>query len=264
MIILAQQIILLLGTLISGIADAKTGYIYDYITYPMIILGIIFSSFQGYWFNISSGAIIFVILFITYKLGKIGGGDVKLFTGIALLNPFNNLEFIMSLFLISALSAMLFYSIYYSTKCILKKGFENVKKESILKGTGIIIFTIIYLIYMYFNNFINEIFLFLMGIPLLAIGVYMIFQENIEQEFFEKKVKINNLDEDEILSKNNSEKIFKLTNNKTFIEENEIKILKKNKIKNLIVMRNLPKFGPFIFIGTIFAIYLPELIFLIF
>lgn len=264
MISLIQTIILIIGTLASSITDAKTGYIYDWITYPMIIFGIIFSFLQNYFFNISTAIIIFIILFITYKFGKIGGGDVKLFTAIVLLNPFNNLEFIMSLFLISAISAMLFYSIYYITKYILKKSFNNIKKESLLKGTALIIFTLIYLFYMHSNNFINNLFLLFLGIPLITIGLYVIFQENIEKEFFEKKLNINNLDEDEILSKNNSEKIFKLINNKIFIEKNEIKILKKNKIKNLIVMRNLPKFGPFIFIGTLFAIYLPELIFLVF
>ena len=94
MIQLIQQTALFVGTLTGGATDAKTGYIYDWITYPMIVLGIILSLIQLQWFNIGSGAIIFGLLFVVYKLGKIGGGDVKMFTGIALLNPFNELKLV--------------------------------------------------------------------------------------------------------------------------------------------------------------------------
>lgn len=246
MINLIQTIILILGTFIGGVTDAKTGYIYDWITYPMIIMGIILSFLQGFWFNIFSSAIIFISLFILYKFGKIGGGDVKLFTAIALLNPFNNLDFIISLFLLSAISAMLFYTIYYSLKYVRKNKMKNITTNSIIKGIGIILFVLIYFSFLYFNNFINELFVFIFGLPFLTFGIYFIFQKEIENTFFQKRISINKLDEDEVLSKNNSEKIFKLINNKTFVEEKEIEILKKNKIKNLLVMRDLPKFGPFI------------------
>ena len=68
MITLVQQAALFIGTLVGGATDAKTGYIYDWITYPMIILGIILSLIQLQFFNIASGAIIFVLLaWLVYK-----------------------------------------------------------------------------------------------------------------------------------------------------------------------------------------------------
>lgn len=74
MITLIQQGILLIGTLIGAITDTKTGYIYDWITYPMIIIGLILSITQGQLTNIIIAGTLFIILLIGYKLGKIGEG----------------------------------------------------------------------------------------------------------------------------------------------------------------------------------------------
>ncbi len=264
MISLFQTVILLAGTLIGGITDAKTGYIYDWITIPMIIIGIILSLIGQFWFNLQSGVIIFLILFFAYKFGKIGGGDVKLFTAIALLNPFNQINFLISLFLISAIVAMLFYSIYYSIKYIKNYGLKNIEKKEILKGIGLILAILIYFYILILSNLISILFIVFFGIPFLSVSIFFVFQKEISRKFFEKKMSINKLDEDEILSNSNSKNIFEIVGNKNLIEKKEINLLKKHKIKNIIVMRNLPKFGPFIFIGTLVSIITPNLILLIF
>jgi Flp pilus assembly protein protease CpaA len=258
MIIIIQEIILILGALLSAYIDAKTGYIYDWITYPMIALGIILAVISSSYFNLASAAVIFIVLLIAYKFGKIGGGDVKLFTAIALLNPFNEIYFLTTLFFIATLSAMVFYSIYYFIKYA-KIGInwereKNNTYNAIFMGLAILAYFFILVQY----EVVNILFLFFVGLPLLIGLVFVALQKGIKLEFFEEKIKTKDLEDDEILGENNSEKIKKMFKGKVLIGEKEIKLLNKNKIKSIFVLRNLPKFGPFIFVGTIFAIYLPN------
>ena len=258
MIIIIQEITLILGALLSAYIDAKTGYIYDWITYPMIALGIILAVISSSYFNLASAAVIFIVLLIAYKFGKIGGGDVKLFTAIALLNPFNEIYFLTTLFFIATLSAMVFYSIYYFIKYA-KIGInwereKNNTYNAIFKGLAILAYFFILVQY----EVVNILFLFFVGLPLLIGLVFVALQKGIKLEFFEEKIKTKDLEDDEILGENNSEKIKKMFKGKVLIGEKEIKLLNKNKIKSIFVLRNLPKFGPFIFVGTIFAIYLPN------
>jgi prepilin signal peptidase PulO-like enzyme (type II secretory pathway) len=262
--ILIQQAILIIGTLFGGITDFKTGYIYDWITIPMIVFGLALSLAQGQLFNIYSGATIFVLLLIGYKLGKIGGGDVKIFTGIALLNPINQVDFLITLFFFATISAIIFYSIYYSIKYY-KKGinFER-EKKGIYNSIIIASILIIYFVMMTSFNIITEQFLLILITPLGLGLLYYALQKGIKEEFFEKKILIKDLEEDEILGEKNSLKIKKLFKLKYLIGEKEILLLKKNKIKEIFVLRNLPKFGPFIFIGTIIAIIWPEFIMFLF
>ncbi|MDD3083537.1 MAG: A24 family peptidase [Candidatus ainarchaeum sp.] len=263
MISTIQQIILFLGTLVGGITDTKTGYIYDWITIPMIILGLILNILQIQLFNLVSGGIIFLTLLIGYKLGKIGGGDVKIFTSIALLNPFNKIDFLITLFFFATISSMVFYSIYYLIKYY-KKGiiFEREKKgiyNAIILGT-ILFF---YLIIMNNLRMAQLHTILILSIPIITGLIYFALQKGIKEEFFEKKILIKNLEEDEIVGEKNNKIIKKLLNGKVLLGKKEIAYLKKQKIKSIFVLRNLPKFGPFIFIGTIIAIIWPEL-FLIF
>ncbi|MDD4250597.1 MAG: A24 family peptidase [Candidatus ainarchaeum sp.] len=264
MINIIQQAILFIGILLGGITDAKTGYIYDWITIPMIILGGIFSIMQFQLFNLFSGIIIFILLLITYKFGKIGGGDVKLFTGIALLNPFNKIDFLITLFFFSALIAMMFYSIYYTIKYY-RLGI-NLKREKkgIFNAIIISIILIFYFIIMTTATIIKLNFVLLLILPLITGLIYFALQRGIKQEFFEQKIKVKDLEEDELIGETNNEIIKNILKGKSLIGEFEKQLLLKNKITNIIVLRNLPKFGPFIFIGTIIALFYPELILTLF
>ena len=260
MLQLLQQIILLIGVEFGALTDAKTGYIYDFITYPMIAFGLILSLIQLQFFNLISAGAIFVLLFILYKFGKIGGGDVKLFTAIALLNPFNQINFLMTLGFVAAMSSMVFYSIYYLIKYARLGINIQQEKKGILNALIMGLVLIIYFAFMLENNYISIYFVYLFGVPFLFGLIFMALQDGIKKEFFEEKISINKIEEDEILGSKNNKKIIKLFLNKPLINPGDISILKKNKIKEIYVLRNLPKFGPFIFIGTIIALIMPNLI----
>ncbi len=265
MLVLIQEAILLVGTALGAITDTRTGYIYDWITYPMIGLGVILALFQQQWNNLLFGAVIFAVLFIAYYFGKLGGGDVKLFVAIAFLNPQNELGFLLTTVFIAAMSAMVFYPVYYTIKYT-RKGFSyEENKEGIQKA---LLFGGIIIAYFYFLTIFGR-----MGIasveiiivPLLFGLLFMALQKGITSNFFEKKITLKEITEEEVVAEGkNSEKVVNLIKGKKLIGEKEVKLLAKNGIKTIYVLRGLPPFGPFILLGVLVAMFYPDFVMMLF
>ncbi|MFA5125644.1 MAG: A24 family peptidase [archaeon] len=264
MLQLIQQSALLIGTAMGAVTDTKTGYIYDWITYPMIFLGFILSVMQQQWNNILIAAILFAILFAAYKLGKLGGGDVKIFAGIALLNPSNDYMFLATAMLFAAMGAMIFYSTYYTIKYA-KKGIKiEENKKGIQKA---ILFATIIIIYFFILISMN-----LIGIgsgaiiftPMIFGLIFIALQEGITKNFFEEKIMLKKIEEDEVLAERNQKKVLELLKGSKLIGEKEKKILEKHGIKSIYVLRKLPPFGPFILLGIVSALMQPGFFLLLF
>jgi len=264
MLQLIQQSALLIGTAMGAITDTKTGYIYDWITYPMIFLGFILSVMQQQWNNILIAAILFAILFAAYKLGKLGGGDVKIFAGIALLNPSNDYMFLATTMLFAAMGAMIFYSTYYTIKYA-KKGIkieENKKgiQKAILFGAIIIIYFFI-LISMNLIGIASGAIIFT---PMIFGLIFIALQEGITKNFFEEKIMLKEIEEDEVIAERNPKKVLELLKGSKIIGEKEKKILEKHGIKSIYALRKLPPFGPFILLGIAGALMQPGFFLLLF
>ncbi len=258
--ILIRQALVLIASLIGSYTDYKTGLINDWITIPLIIIGVLLNLV---FFDLNAlllGAIVFGTGYLTYYFGKLGGGDVKLFTGIALMLPFfEGKIFILNTIFYAGITSAIFYGIYYSIKYF-QKGidFELIKK----KIPTTIFLILIFLIYFLFiiQTKIISIELTLIVFLFIAIGlIFFILEEGIKQSFFLTKIKISELEEDEVITED--EKIKKILGLKFkgIIGEKEKQKLIKEGIREVKVYRNLPKFGPFIFIGTILAMILPPI-----
>ena len=265
MLQLIQQAILIIGTAIGAATDAKTGYIYDWITYPMILLGIILAIIQQQWINLEIATALFAILFITYKLGKIGGGDVKLFSAIATLNPTNEPMFLFATMFFAAISAIIFYSVYYTSKYLRNGGNLKENKKGITKALIFGAIILIYFALLLGYGMMRTESTLLIAIPLVFGLLFVAFQEGITKKFFEAKITLQKLEEDEVIAEGrNSEKIIKLLKGKQLIGEKEKAILKKAGVKAVYVLRKLPPFGPFILIGIIAALTQPDFLFFLF
>ena len=89
MIELIPVIVAVIGTAILAYTDYKTTYMPDKITHSMLLIGLAWVLF----FDVSkvstlmTALIVFVITFAMYLFGQMGGGDMKLFTALALLIP---------------------------------------------------------------------------------------------------------------------------------------------------------------------------------
>jgi Flp pilus assembly protein protease CpaA len=256
---LIQQAVLFAGTLAGAATDIKTGYIYDWITYPMIGIGILTSLAAWQTTNLILGAVIFAGLFLMYRLGKIGGGDVKAFTGIALLNPFNDINFLATAALVAAALSLIFYSIFYTIKYA-KKGIDWKYNRSgagraMLLGAALLF----YFAVMSQTGLIGAAMIYFIGVPFMLGLLFLGLQKGITKEFFQKRISLKNIEEDEILAEGaNPKKLLKLMKEKVLVSPKNAAMLRRNGIKSIVVLRNLPKFGPFIFLGVAFALMQPN------
>lgn len=73
----------LIPSIYSAVTDATKRYLYDYITIPILIAGIIYSVYDHTWFNLITASVVFIFLYAMALKGGIAGGDVKFTTAIA-------------------------------------------------------------------------------------------------------------------------------------------------------------------------------------
>jgi Flp pilus assembly protein protease CpaA len=98
-ILILKIILVLIATGIAAYTDYKTGLIHNWLTYPLMVIGLLILVYEsfispaslgvGYMLTvIFIGIIIYGIGYFMYKYGKLGGGDIKLFLGINLVLPY--------------------------------------------------------------------------------------------------------------------------------------------------------------------------------
>jgi len=262
-----REVIVLFGVLFSTYTDVRTGLIYDKVTYPMILLGAFllvfeFTSLNFNYLYVVVPLVVFVIGYIMYFMGKIGGGDVKLFSAIALLLPVVEGEiFLLNVLFIAAITSIVFLSVYYFSKYARKGIRFKENSRDIFKA---LVFGVILTVY--FSTLVNLGYLsqgaiiFLL-LPILFGLLFMAFQTGIKRNFFLKKVPLAKLEEDEIVAKEFLSKPALLALNAGFkgvLSPKEIARLKKAGVGEVPVYRGLPPFAPFILLGVIFAQFFPH------
>ncbi len=267
-LLLIRQAIVLAGCSAAAYTDARTGLILDKVTYAMIAAGVLLNVVQGEWLWLVIGATVFGIGYVIYYMGKIGGGDVKLFTGIAFLLPFYQEQFFLLNALFAAcILAVIFYSIFYLLKYTRigidwkenKQGIQKAILFGIVIGAWLAIVSI--------TQVVSITAMSMLGITLGLALLFLAFEKGIRHKFFLKQISINKLDEDEViatefLKKGIREKLgLKF---KGVFGEKEKAILKKTGILKVPVYRGMPPFGPFILLGCIAAMIWPDILGLIF
>lgn len=87
----------LIGLIIASYTDLKSRIIPNWIPYSMVVAGVLIAGYSSYqtnsieplFWSIAIMAVTYAGAYLFWKLGAWAGGDVKLFTGLAALNPFN-------------------------------------------------------------------------------------------------------------------------------------------------------------------------------
>ena len=259
-----RQALVLAGTALAAYADIKTGLIFDRITYPMIALGVIFNLIE---FDLNAflvAGMVFAVGFALYYFGKIGGGDVKLFTGTALLMPFlNGTVFILSVLIVAGITAVVFLAVFYVMKYA-RKGIDwKFNSAGIRKSIFLGVVLVVYFYFLVSAGIAPISYAVALGIPMVFALAFLALERGIRKEFFLEEVKIGELEEDDILASDflKEEEANKINAGmKGVIDkklQERIKALGFNKVK---VYRNLPKFAPFVFLGVVASIAWPEVL----
>ncbi|MFH0969932.1 MAG: A24 family peptidase [Candidatus Diapherotrites archaeon] len=250
------------ATGIGAYTDWKTGYIYDWVTYPLIGIGILLSILTGKWEGIAMGTGVMGIGYLIYRTGKMGGGDVKLLAGISTVQPFfMGMIFPFAVLFIAALSASIAFSLYYVGRYIRMKPKidwntpQRKKAGMMLAGTGILL----YLLWAQGNYSISG--LGFMSIALVMGIIFYAFEEEIKKNIFLERITINQLEEDEVVAGEMlTEEEKKKWGKKipALVGVNDIPQLKQMGFSTIPVYRNLPKFAPFLFLGVLITYFFPE------
>ena len=272
MIELLGAAIALVGTAIVAYTDFKTGYMPDKYTHTMIALGVLllpfYSGISAALPNYFIAALVFAVCFLFYIFGQLGGGDVKLFTALALLIPtypvaleafalnpvFSPYPFVVSIFFTSAVLAMFVVSLNYATRLLRDRRKIKEFNKKALRGGVYSAMTLPLAILWYLINPV----MITIAIPLIAGAFVLAFKKDILRLYVVKKKKIKDLNDDDVLALELMSKTLKkklgVGSRKTFLEM-ELKGLKKNarkhRIKEVLVSEYLPKFGPYILISLL-------------
>jgi len=270
-LLLLRGAAVLIASAIAAYTDYKTGLIPDKITYSLIALGAVLLVFDFNFQAVLIAGAVFAIGYVFYYAGKFGGGDVKLFTGIALILPvLGGQVFVITILFAASAFAAVWMGAYYAIKYF-RAGinFRENRTRIILAGAvGIVVSALLAL-----SVSAGRISLFAavaMGVPLLFALLFVALERGVRRVCFLKRVKLGALDEDDIiaiefLDKGQAGKLGKMfrAGLKGIIDEKAKRGLEKLGIKEVPVYRNLPRFGPFILVGVVIALIMPDLLFLI-
>jgi Flp pilus assembly protein protease CpaA len=272
LILIIKIVILLITTGVAAYTDYKTGYIYNWISFPLIIIGFLFLIFESFIFPVFGTYYFLKVLIITgiiygigylfYYFGKLGGGDVKLFLGINLLIPYLNGQlFILWVLVISSLLSVLIVSINYLFILFKKIGFRKMIQLSRKRFLKIVLYLLMFLFFIYLLTTSITVLglskLYLLILLPLFLGMFsVVFEPEIKKHIYLKNKLLRKIEEGDVLCFDSlSEDIQKLLNMKDrqVIEEKDLLVIKNLKVKTLPIYDNLPRFGPYIFLGVLFS-----------
>jgi Flp pilus assembly protein protease CpaA len=240
---------------------------------PNVDYGLLILSFNG-------AAVIFGLGWLLYKTGKLGGGDVLLYTGLQLLLPVKphaldgiilpyvltpdklfqwqllsdiGLPFFLSIFLLSTMLALLGSSIVYAWR--LRK--LKLKPELLSAGLGLVAV----IGFAYVMN--------VMGASLKATAFYAIFllpsalllafRKQLMDEVIVQKVTIAQVEDEDILVLDKMpQAIVKKYSLGPVLTKSEVEklklIVKKEKITKFPVAKVLPRLGPYVFLAVLLGV----------
>ncbi len=270
-----------IGSGVAAYYDLKTTYIPDWLTHAMIILGVVFVFLQFSTISaleyLGIAAAVFGIGFVAYTLGQLGGGDVKLYTALALLVPTFNTIFkfpkppyppIVSIFFASAIFGSIVISFQYITKLIKDRhdidGFDSKITTAAVSSGLFVLLGIIFV-------FLQPGFSFILFA--LAFGVFIYpFKDDLMHMYALEYKRVSDLTEDDIiatdvLGSDKSKKLGLTPGRRTYLSF-ELDKIKKNarkfRITKVPVYENLPTFGVYIFLGVLFTILFGDMVFVLF
>jgi len=262
----------LIATAIAAYTDHKTGLIQNWLTYPLIGVGLLITVFESFlsvntfgWIYFADvlaiGILIYLIGYLMYKYGKLGGGDIKLFLGLHLLMPYYLGQLtILWLLIFSSLLSVLCVSIFYMLKLLrkitVKDAIKILEKRKSLVIKAVALFLLFFIaIHLFVIRFDESWLYYLTLLPILLGLKAVIFEQEIKKYIYLKNKKISELEDGDVIAIDFIKKdlLGKLGLKGRFvIEDADIRRIKKMKnIRSIPIFDNLPRFAPYIFFGLI-------------
>jgi preflagellin peptidase FlaK len=275
MIEIVLAIIALVWLGYASYCDFRTREVPDWISYSLIAIGLAFYLIKSLILNDLSiiqslfGLLIFFLIGnLLYYTKQWGGGDVKLLSALGALFPVYPKELLnyftpnldLPFLAILVLNLIIFgalYSLIYSFYLIIKNKVKlNFKVNKIYLALAILFLLITF----FLDNLIIKLLILLLALLVLIYPYLRNYINLVEKQIMINKIKIDKLTEGDWVIENIYYKGKLIYNkNKPGINNNEIKLLKKFKIKNVLVKEGLP-FIPSFLITLIISLILGNLL----
>ena len=266
----------LVALIFATVVDIRIKEVPDWISYSLIISGVIIRLFHSIifndWFYLLYGllglSVTFLIGTILYRTNQWGGGDAKLLMGLGttlatkpFFTPESNMPFISIIIIYIAITGA-FYGIVWSIALIIKNRKNFITEfKSALKTGKIHIFqttslgiSLVLIILVFFLDS-RTLKTFTLGIALIAALYFYLYVavKSIENVSFYKRIPIEKLVEGDWLAADVRVKNKTILSKKTTIEKKHIIELKALNVRNVLIKEGIPFVPPFL-LGTILAI----------
>ena len=231
------------------------------------ITSIIFFSPEIMLYSLFQFALVALAGFALYKMGQVGGADIFVLSSIVLLlpilpsaqEPLFNFPLLLPLLLYAGV-AFAVYSIFYFGKIIMHKKNLNPNYLYLLLIIPYFLFAWLFLS----APFFSPVYFLIASLLLLSSIFFLVFRSAIYDAISEKILISKLLPDGDVLAKEKMAPLMKKLNIGPVIEEKELKILKKAKVKEVWIYSKLPPFLPFILLGLLASLFFGNMLFLVF
>lgn len=237
----------------------------SWVTYSLLVVAALINITA---FNIMAAAIAFlpaiailIIGYFAYRIGQVGGADVLLFAGLALMLPFRSAlgyPIIVSI----ALWAISLALIGIAIGAIGKANIRKIKPSELLLG---ILFFAAYAAFIYISSPLLSEFGFVFFAALALSSFFLVsFRTELSKSMI-KMVGIRQIDDEDVLAVElMDEKLVKKFSLRKLITKKELEKLKKTGLKKFPVYKGMPAFVPYILLGLLLFLIAGDPIKLIF
>ncbi|MEM3399444.1 MAG: prepilin peptidase [Candidatus Micrarchaeia archaeon] len=252
----------------------------NWVTYSFVAIGVFINAIP---FDLSFilpvfavSALIFIVGYLFYRLGQIGGADVLLFTGVSLALPYPpshlsstlfEYPFILPVFVVSGVLFSIAMLIAYVPRI-----FADVRARKVKTSPyGVLLSLIMLLAYTAVIYMLAQILplrplqILILVIVVFSAVFFMLFREHITENYVIEYVSLEEVDEEDVLA---LEKIDSKTISqyslKRLLTASEIERLKRTPVAKmrLPVCKNMPMFAPYLLLSLLINLVIdPSLLF---
>lgn len=286
------------GTALAAYQDFRTSFIDDKILYAMMGVGALLTLASGdstlITYTLGVALAIFLFGYLLYRQGQLGMGDVLLFVGLQVLLPFHpgllsagvgnpfpfdtlaslappdstafvtlnvlrHTLFFLTIFLVSSYAATLATSFQYARELLKRK---KLKPSPI--GAAISVVLAAFAFYFVFPRLGLSWASALLFLLLAATSFFFIFRQQLLSEVVMRPVKLKDIEDEDILALDELPKAlvrkYHLQKVLTLSERKKLAVVaRKEGLSSFPVYKVLPRFGPYVLIGLLVALFFGDL-----
>lgn len=229
-----------------------------------LLTNIIFYDEQLLIFSVALAVFVSAIGYLFYRAGQLGGADVFVMVSIILLLPIQpsfvstpfNIPFFFPVWLFAGISLALFVLVYFGWKLAKMNAKPNLTY-------GLLIIAYLVFAYVYVNSVLFSLVYFaFLSVALITTVFFLMFKQDLNRLLAEK-VPLSMVEAEDVVAQDLMDpETVKKYSVKRLMTADDIKRLKKMKLKELWIYTRLPPFLPFILIGMALSLFYTNLLFL--